>query len=137
MRCRAANAIMTYRWLATLVVVGHALFVVFVLFGGVLVLRWPRVAWVHIPCAVWGMLVEYANWICPLTPIEDSLRQRAAEGGYSGGFLQHYVLKILYPNGLTRDVQIVLGTIVLVLTCAVYAVAIARWRQTRKRPARD
>jgi len=128
---------MIYRWLATLVVVGHALFVAFVLFGGFLVLRWPRVAWVHIPCAVWGMLIEYANWICPLTPLEDSLRQRAADGGYSGGFLQHYVLKILYPNGLTREVQIVLGTIVLVLTCAVYAVAIARWRRTRNGPARS
>jgi len=65
---------MIFRWLATLVVVGHALFVAFVLFGGFLVLRWPRVAWVHIPCAVWGVLIEYENWICPLTPLEDSLR---------------------------------------------------------------
>ena len=127
---------MIFRWLATLVVVGHALFVAFVLFGGFLVLRWPRVAWVHIPCAVWGVLIEYENWICPLTPLEDSLRRLAAEGGYSGGFLQHYVLKLLYPNGLTRNVQIVLGTIVLVLTCAVYAVAIRRWRRTRTGLAR-
>lgn len=122
---------MGYGRLADLVVLAHALFVAFVVLGGLLVLRWPRVAWVHIPCALWGMLVEFTGWICPLTPLEDTLRRRAAEAAYSGDFLQHYLLRALYPDGLTRGTQVALGSFVLVLNVAVYAALIARRRAGR------
>ena len=120
---------MPYGRLADLVVAAHALYVAFVVLGGLVVLRWPRVAWLHVPAVVWGALVEFTGWICPLTPLEDALRQRAAEAAYSGDFLQHYLLSALYPNGLTRGVQIALGALVVVLNVAAYAFVIARRRE--------
>ena len=84
--------------LADLLVLFHATFVLFVVAGGLLVLKWPRLAWLHIPCALWGVLIEFGGWICPLTPLENTLRQRAGEAGYSGGFVEHYVLHVLYPS---------------------------------------
>lgn len=111
---------MIYRLLADLTVIGHGLFVVFVVFGGLAVLRWPRVAWLHLPCAAWGALIEFQGWICPLTPLENHLRRLGDEAGYDGGFVEHYLLPILYPPGLTRDAQIALGVLVLVLNLAVY-----------------
>lgn len=106
--------------LADLVVLIHALFVVFVVLGGLLVLRWPKVLWVHAPAAIWGVVVEYAGFICPLTPLEISLRERAGEGGYQGGFVEHYVEALLYPTGLTRGIQIALGTVALAVNVVVY-----------------
>jgi hypothetical protein len=122
---------MLYRLLADFVVVVHLLFVVFVVAGGLLVLRWPRVAWVHIPAAVWGTLIEFAGWICPLTPLENRLRRLGGEAGYAGGFVEEYLLAILYPSGLTRTHQVVLGVLVLVLNLAVYAYVRRRQRQAR------
>jgi hypothetical protein len=119
-----------YGTLADLVVIVHAAFVAFVVIGGLLVLRWPRLAWVHIPAAVWGALIEFAGWICPLTPLENSLRARAGEAGYAGGFVEHYILPVLYPAGLTRTTQYVLGTIVLVINIIVYTILLRRrWRR--------
>ena len=112
---------MIYRVLADLVLVLHLGFVLFVVLGGLLVVRWPRLAWVHIPAAVWGVLIEYSGWICPLTPLENSFRVKGGDAGYSGGFIQHYIQPLLYPNGLTRGTQLVLGSIVLVLNLAAYA----------------
>ncbi|MFL5530347.1 MAG: DUF2784 domain-containing protein, partial [Gemmatimonadaceae bacterium] len=83
---------MTYRILADLVLVLHLAFVIFVVAGAGLVTRRPRVAWLHLPAVVWGVLIEYAGWICPLTPLENSLRMRGGEAGYSGGFIEHYLL---------------------------------------------
>jgi hypothetical protein len=125
-----------YGTLADLVVIVHAAFVAFVVIGGLLVLRWPRLAWVHIPAAVWGALIEFAGWICPLTPLENSLRARAGEAGYAGGFVEHYILPVLYPAGLTRTTQYVLGTIVLVINIIVYTILLRRrWRRpTDARP---
>lgn len=100
----------------------HLAFVVFVVLGGLLVLRWPKAAWVHIPSAMWGALIEYTGWICPLTPLENSLRVRGGEAGYSGGFIEHYVLPTLYPAGLTRGTQIALGSAVLCLNLAAYGI---------------
>ena len=114
---------MTYRVLADLALVLHLGFVLFVVLGGLLVVRWPRLAWVHIPAAVWGVLIEYTGWICPLTPLENSLRVRGGEPGYGGGFIQHYIQPLLYPNGLTRGTQLVLGSAVLLLNVAAYAAA--------------
>ena len=119
---------MIYRLLADGVLVVHMVFVLFVAVGGFLVLRWPRLAWIHVPSAAWGALIELAGWVCPLTPLEQQLRARAGEGGYEGGFIEHYVLPILYPGGLTREIQIGLGLLVLVINGAIYARLIYRSR---------
>lgn len=119
---------MIYRTLADLVLVVHLAFVVFVVVGGLLVLRYPRLAWIHIPAAIWGVLIEFVGWICPLTPLENAFRARGGEAGYGGGFIEHYVLAALYPAGLSREVQFVLGSVVLALNLAIYAVVIARAR---------
>ena len=116
--------------LADLVLGFHVAFVLFVVLGGLLVLRRPRVAWVHVPCALWGAWVELADWICPLTPLEISLRQAAGEAGYTGGFIRHYVLSTLYPAELTRGVQIALGIAVVVLNVTLYVWA---WRRRATR----
>jgi hypothetical protein len=115
-----------YRALADLVLVVHLAFVLFVVLGGLLVLRWPRLAWLHVPAAVWGVLIEYTGWICPLTPLENSLRERGGGAGYSGGFLEHYIQPVLYPAGLTRGTQIVLGSLALLVNLTAYGVVVAR-----------
>src|SRR5688500_9243072 len=104
---------MAYRILADLVVGLHLLFVVFVVAGGLLALRWPWVAAAHLPAAVWGALIEFKGWICPLTPLEKSLRTSAGQAGYQGGFIEHYLVPVLYPVGLTGRVQLILGSLVI------------------------
>jgi hypothetical protein len=106
--------------MANLVVLVHLTFVLFVVLGGLLVLRWRRLAYLHVPAVIWGAWIELSGGICPLTPLENSLRARAGQAGYSGGFIEHYVLAVLYPSGLTRVIQIVLGATVLLLNLAVY-----------------
>ena len=123
---------MTYGLLADVALVAHLAFVLFVVLGGLFVLRRPKVAWLHIPCALWGAWVELAGWICPLTPLEVSWRRQAGEAGYSGGFLEHYVTSVLYPDGLTREVQVGLGVVVVVLNLVVYALVWRRWRTRRR-----
>jgi len=115
-----------YRLLADLTVVVHLGFVVFVVMGGFLAWRWRRLAWVHLPAAAWGALIEFRGWICPLTPLENHLRRLAGQTGYGGGFVEHYVIPVLYPAGLTTDVQLVLGTLVVVVNGAAYWVYFAR-----------
>ncbi|CAJ94653.1 DUF2784 domain-containing protein [Cupriavidus necator] len=115
-------------WLADLVVIVHGLFILFVVAGGLLVLRWPRVAWLHLPAAVWGVLIEWSGWICPLTPLENMLRRAAGQAGYSGGFVERYLLPLIYPAGLTPAVQLWLGAVVLVVNVVVYALW---WRRRR------
>jgi hypothetical protein len=117
-----------YRILADLVVGLHLLFVVFVVAGGLLVLRWRRLAWVHVPAAVWGALIEFAGWVCPLTPLEQALRSAAGEGGYRGGFIENYLLPVLYPGALTRGIQVGLGLLVLTLNALVYGYLLRRRR---------
>lgn len=112
---------MSYSRLADLVVAFHLLFVCFAVLGGLLVLRWPRLAWIHLPAAVWGVLVEYAGWTCPLTPLEQWLRAQAGEGVYAGGFVAHYLQPILYPGWLTPATQWLLGSLVLGINAVVYA----------------
>jgi hypothetical protein len=125
---------MTYRVLADLVVGVHALFVAFVVVGGLLALRWRWVAALHLPAAVWGALIEFRGWICPLTPLEKSLRAAAGQAGYEGGFIEHYLLPVLYPAGLTRGVQLVLGSFVVVVNLVVYAVLVRRARRSALSP---
>ena len=128
---------MLYRFLADAVVVLHSLFVLFVIFGGLCALRWPRAAWLHLPVAVWGAGIEFLGGICPLTPFENRLRRLGGEAGYTGGFVEHYVLPVLYPAGLTREVQLVLGTLVVLFNLAVYAWVFRRRRlhPSGRRPA--
>jgi hypothetical protein len=119
---------MGYRILADLGVGVHALFVVFVVAGGLLALRWSWVAAVHLPAAVWGALIELRGWICPLTPLEKSLRAAAGQAGYPGGFIEHYVLPVLYPAGLTRGVQLGLASLVIGVNLLVYGMVLRRRR---------
>jgi hypothetical protein len=118
-----------YRALADLVLALHLVFVLFVVLGGLLVLRWPSAAWLHIPAAIWGVLIEYTGWICPLTPLENSLRTRGGEAGYNGGFIEHYIQPLLYPAGLTRSTQVVLGSVVLILNLTAYGISLSRLRR--------
>ncbi|OLB48516.1 MAG: hypothetical protein AUI08_10680 [Gemmatimonadetes bacterium 13_2_20CM_2_65_7] len=117
---------MLYRSLANAVVSIHALFILFVVLGGFLAWRRRWVAAVHIPCAIWGVLIEYRGWICPLTPLENALRAKAGQQGYSGGFIEHYLMPTIYPSGLTPRVQALLGTFVLVVNAFAYTVLLRR-----------
>lgn len=119
-----------WRLLADLVVGVHFFFVLFVVLGGLLAIRWPRAAWLHVPAAVWGALIEWRGWICPLTPLENRLRARAGEAGYEGGFIEHYLLPVLYPEGLTRELQLAMAVVVVVVNAVVYAVV---WHRHRSR----
>jgi len=117
---------MHYRLLADLVLVAHAAFVAFVMLGGLAVLRWPRLAWLHLPVVLWGAGIEFFGGICPLTPLENRWRRLAGDQGYAGGFVDQYIVALLYPDGLTRSVQMALGLLVLVVNVAIYAYA---WRR--------
>jgi hypothetical protein len=119
---------MLYRFLADLVVVLHVGFVLFVVLGGLLALRWPRAAWFHLPAAIWGAGIEFVRGTCPLTPLENHLRHLGGEAGYSGGFVEHYVLPALYPAGLNQSLQLAIGLFVVVLNVTVYAIV---WRRRR------
>jgi uncharacterized membrane protein YhhN len=120
---------MLYRLLADCVLLLHFAFVAFVVGGGLLVLCWPRWATLHVPAALWGVVVEYSGAICPLTPLEVAWRERGGGAGYAGGFLDHYLTAVLYPAGLTRRAQLALGTIVLATNAVVYATLVVRWRR--------
>jgi hypothetical protein len=122
---------MGYAALASIVLAVHGAFVLFVVAGGALVLRWPRVAWAHLPAAAWGAGIELAGGICPLTPLENRLRELAGQAGYDGGFVEHYLLAWLYPDGLTREIQLALGLAVVIVNVAVYATVWVRSRRAR------
>jgi hypothetical protein len=121
---------MLYRALADVVLVLHLAFVAFVVLGGLLVLRRPRLAWLHVPAVAWGAWVELAGWICPLTPLENWLRTQGGVPAYTASFLGHYLVPVLYPAGLTRASQLVLGALVLAINAAVY-LALRRRRRAR------
>ncbi len=128
---------MLYRVLADIVVVIHFAFVLFVVLGGFLVLRWPKLAWVHGPAAIWGTLIEFGGWTCPLTPLENRFRRLGGEAGYEGSFIEQYILSILYPAGLTPGIQIALGIGVLVINAVLYTVIIRRSRRRRAAKGRS
>jgi hypothetical protein len=120
-----------YGNLATLVVLFHFAFILFVMFGGVLALRWKRAPWAHIPCFLWGSWIEISGGICPLTPLENRLRRAAGESEYVGTFIEHYILPVMYPTGLTRSVQLVLAVGLVVLNVGIYAWVVRRRREAR------
>ncbi len=122
----------TYRHLADALVVFHLGFVAFVVTGGLLVLRWRRVMWLHLPAAAWGVFVEFSGWICPLTPLENQLRESAGELAYRGTFVDHYIKPVLYPEGLTRQDQFAYGTLFFLVNAACYATIIYRRRKARR-----
>lgn len=117
--------------LGDLVVVLHFAFIVFVVFGGLLVVRWPRAAWLHLPAVAWGAVVEGFGWICPLTYLENDLLAAAGSPGYEGDFIARHLLPLIYPGDLTRDIQIAIGVGVVLLNAIVYAVVLARKRRKR------
>jgi hypothetical protein len=125
-----------YRGLADLVLVIHLAFVLFVVFGGLFALRWLRVAWLHVPVALYGATIEFVGFICPLTPLEISLRRRGGEAGYAGGFIEHYITAALYPTGLTREIQLALGIGVLLLNAIVYAIVVKKYKARATRISR-
>jgi uncharacterized membrane protein YhhN len=116
----------SYGILADLVVGLHFLFVLFVVLGGLLVMRWPRLAYIHVPVAIYGALIEFVGWVCPLTPLENSLRAKAGQAGYQGSFIEHYILPLLYPSALTRELQLTLGILVLSINVGIYALVLRR-----------
>ena len=111
---------MLYQLLATAVAVLHFAFIVFVIGGGLLLLRWPKLMWIHLPAAIWGFVIEMMGWYCPLTGIENWLLRRAGREGYSGGFVSHYIFALIYPAGLTRTIEVTIGVVVLVVNVSVY-----------------
>jgi hypothetical protein len=119
---------MTYRWLADATVVLHLAFIVFVVLGSVLVWRRPAWAWLHVPAIAWVGFIEFTATLCPLTPLENALRTRAGDAGYAGGFIEHYLIPIIYPPGLTPGIQFALGMMVVALNALAYW---AIWRRRR------
>ncbi len=122
---------MGYRLLADVIVLLHAAFALFTALGGLLGFRWRRAIFIHLPAALWGAWIELTGGICPLTPLENRLRETGGQRGYAGGFIEHYLLPALYPEGLTQGIQYLLAGLVIVVNVAVYS---ALWRR-RKRPA--
>ncbi len=121
---------MPYSLLADLVVVIHFLFILFVIFGGLFVIRKKNWAWLHIPAALWGAIVEFTGWICPLTPLENWLRLQGGGPAYTSGFIERYVVSIIYPSFLTRSRQIFLGLAVIIINGAIYGWII--WKQRKQ-----
>ena len=121
-----------YAFLADALVVLHLLFVVFVMTGGFLLRRWPTLIWLHLPAVLWGAFIEFSGGICPLTPLENRLRTHAGETGFSGSFVEHYLLPILYPDNLTVPIQWLLGGCVVVVNLMAYGLAYRDW--ARRRP---
>ncbi len=121
---------MFHRLAADAVLLLHLAFIVFVVAGGLLALRWRWAPLLHLPAAAWGAFVELSGRICPLTPLENALRLQAGQAGYEGSFIEHYLLALIYPAGLTHGIQFVLAALVLGVNIAVYAWV---WRRRRRR----
>jgi|TARA_B100001750_G_scaffold242477_1_gene255938 hypothetical protein len=122
---------MIYRALAELTLATHAVFIAFVVIGGFLAIRVRRVAWFHIPCAIWGALIEFAGWTCPLTPLENVLRRAGGEAGYNEGFIERYLLPLIYPGDLTRELQFLLGALAVGLNLIAYWLVFRRGAKTQ------
>jgi len=119
-------------WLsADLVLIVHLAFIIFVMLGGFLVLRRPRLIWLHLPAVVWGVLSEFLGVICPLTPLEMALRELGGGSGYEGDFIAHYITAVIYPSGLTRGIQVALGFGAILLNMAIYGYVLSRRGQSR------
>lgn len=118
---------MLWRLAADALVLVHLAFILFVMLGGLLVWRWPRLCWLHLPAVAWGIVVEARHLTCPLTPWENQLRRAAGDAGYTGSFVEHYLLPVIYPAGLTPQIQLVLASLVVLVNASVYGVLL--WRR--------
>ena len=117
---------------ADFIVIIHFGFIVFVVLGGLLVFRWPKLMWLHLPAVAWGVVIEFARFICPLTPLENRLRIAAGESGYSGGFIDQYLIPVVYPDGLNGPTQIALGVLVISINLVLYSVVIAKRKRNKE-----
>lgn len=117
---------MGYRLLADLLVVAHLAFVLLVAVGGLVLLRWPRLAWVQVPAAVWGFAISVFQWTCPLTPLENRLRQLGGQAGYQGSFIDHYLVPLIYPPGLTPAMGLWIAAAVVVVNGTCWSLAYHR-----------
>ena len=122
---------MLLRILADAAVVLHLAFILFAVLGGLLVIRRPCLVWAHLPAVVWAGAVACKGWICPLTYLENHYRIKAGEAGYTGGFIEHYLIPVIYPDALTRDLQMLLGTAVILLNSGIYLFAVLKWRKAK------
>ncbi|MBI3148926.1 MAG: DUF2784 domain-containing protein [Betaproteobacteria bacterium] len=123
---------MVYSLLADLVLLLHLAFIVLVLLGGLAVWRWPRLGWLHVPAAAWGVWVELTHGLCPLTPLENALRRQAGEAGVEGDFITHYLSALIYPQGLSQELQTWFGLAALALNLSVYGALLWQGRRKRK-----
>ncbi len=121
-----------YGYLADAVVVFHFAFVAFVMAGALLVLRWRRVMWLHLPAVAWGIYIELSHGICPLTPLENRLRSLGGEAGYQGGFVDHYIMPVLYPEGLTEGMQVALACLIILINFTCYGLMFYLYRKSRR-----
>ena len=124
---------MTYLLLADAMVILHSAFIVFVVLGALTAYRWPKMVWAHIPCALWGAWIEITGGICPLTPFEVRFRRMGGTDGYAGGFIEHYLVPIIYPAGLTPADQLLLGGLVVAVNLSAYGFLL--WRRRSGRPS--
>ena len=124
---------MLYNVVANLLMIVHFWFILFVILGGLLLFWWPRLVFVHLPTAAWGVMIELNHWICPLTPLEQSMRRAAGQDGYTGGFIDHYINPLIYPEGLTPQIQQILGVSVLLLNAVIYGIWLLQRFILRKR----
>jgi hypothetical protein len=124
---------MNYRVGADLIMLLHILFIFFVVFGSLLTLYKTWIVWFHVPVVLWGVAIEVIGWICPLTPLENALRRAAGQQGYSGGFVEHYLISIIYPDGLTRSGQLILAGLIIVVNILLYGFVLTRKRIKQKK----
>ncbi len=122
-----------HKLIADALVMAHFSFIAFVVAGGALVIYWPRVAWLHLPAVFWGAIVEFTGWICPLTPLENHFRFLAGDDTYSGDFVAQYLLPLIYPENLTRETQIILGLLVVIINIIFYLLAVKKHRSYFKK----
>jgi hypothetical protein len=126
---------MPERIAADAVLIVHFAFILFVVFGGALILRWPRIAWLHVPAVFWAAVVELTGWICPLTPLENTLRRSSGKPAYAGDFVEHYLVALIYPEGLTRGTQMLFALLVIAVNALFYAVLLSRMRRRAAPPS--
>jgi len=123
---------MLTRVAADFIVIIHFGFIVFIVLGGLLVFRWPKLMRLHLPAVAWGVVIEFAGFICPLTPLENRLRIAAGESGYSSGFIDQYLIPVVYPDGLNRPTQIALGVLVISINLVIYGVVVAKRKRNKE-----